>query len=1252
MPIDKKRSSTLLLLTLPALVCPVSMYAQSTRGELAGSVTDSSGAVISGAKITATNEATGTKNDAVSTSSGDYRFPALAIGNYTVNVTAPGFASSSSTGVQVLLNSTASLNVKLQPGAATETVTVDASGNRIETESSDIGGTITAKQIIELPLAIGGGVGALRSPENFVFLVPGTTGPGSEGGGQFTSLTGNGVFQSKIGGGQDYGAEILLDGASVTRSENGSSFDETAPSVEALQEFKVTTSTPTAEYGRTTGGIESFVTKAGTNTFHGTAFDIFKNDDLDANDWFQAGEKVDCGQNNTPGTPAYYACRRSYSNVADKKNDYGGSLGGPVYIPHIYNGRDRSYGFFSWEQYRQTLSSTIQSTVPTAAERAGDFSGVLGASTGTNNPCTGQPVLQNQIFDPATTTTVNGAVCRFPFAGNIIPTNRFSQASQKLIATLPTPNQPGQTTQYGFFNNYAISTAYPLLNTTMTIRVDQNITEKSKIFASYSSRDNNRSGANNLPYPYTGLVPQDFFTHYSRAGWDYTISPSLLNHFNAGYNRTNSKNFASTLGKGVNYSQQAGIGNINSNAFPVVNFDGLDSFTGYGNGQSGDNVDNGSRINDSVTWQKGPNSFRFGVDLRYQQYSTIQSTIPTFNFLRSQTVAPKLGNNANSLSGNSFASFLLGTPDSGNQVAYIHGQRFNSKYFAVFAQDDIKATSNLNIQVGLRYSIDFPRHEAENDTSNFSFTAPDPHANNLPGALIFGKTCHCNSAWADTYYKDIAPRLGFAYTLPGTEGKSVIRGGGALIYGPLLYDDFGGSMVTGYSVASPVNESDGYSPAFSLDAGYPAPFPTAPNLDPGQIDNGNFANVPGEYIAPSMGRPSVTYNWSLQLQQEVAKDLVLTIGYIGQEAQNLRSSLQNINNIPLADLAYGSHLDQDTISAGKPADGISAPYPTFNGQLQRALRPFPQYDFIATDCCLQNVGHSSYNAMVVSLNRQFRQGLNLQTAFTWQKNETDADSALANNIPNGLVQDQNVIDHRTEKSISVQNIPLSFVASYLYELPFGRGKTFFNKSNAVNFIVGGWSVGGVNRYQNGIPISFGAASGIPGYQNAIRYSRGPGSLANPAYTKHKLGANSFTGVSWFGADYDPTGTTPTYGTKNLNQAAFVDKNDVRTGFRPISPDCANGTCSFAPFTLGTGIPRVTEEVTAPLWLSEDFSLIKNFPIRENTAFQLKVEALDAFNRHNFQVPNLDPRSSTFGVPQPGSTDLGPRNLQITGRISF
>ncbi len=393
------------LMAAAALSLALPGFAQSTRGQLAGTVTDSTGAVVPGAVITALNSATGVTSRAVSTSSGSYRFPELAVGTYTVTTTAAGFEVASATGVQVTINSVTSLNVALKIGSQADTVTVDASGLRVETESSDISGTVSNKQIEDLPLSLTSGVGGLRSPESFVFLIPGTTGPGSGTSGN----TPNGVFFSRLSGGQAYGAEVLLDGASIQRSENGSSFDETSPSIEALQEFKVTTSTPSAEFGRSTSGIESFAVKNGTNSFHGTGYAIVKNRVFDANSWFNDGfAATQC-----VGV-SEIAC--AYSKPQDSKYDYGGVFDGPVRIPKFYNGKDRTFFLFAWEKFQLHLGGVTQSTVPTAAERGGNFSDVLGApvpggtpypGVGYNvllNPCTGMPVLYNQIFDPSTST--------------------------------------------------------------------------------------------------------------------------------------------------------------------------------------------------------------------------------------------------------------------------------------------------------------------------------------------------------------------------------------------------------------------------------------------------------------------------------------------------------------------------------------------------------------------------------------------------------------------------------------------------------------------------------------------------------------------------------------------------------------------------------------------------------------------------------------------------------------------------------
>ena len=1269
------------------------VFAQSVRGAMAGNVTDAGGAAIPGASITAVDETSGGKSVTKSTSAGVYRFPDLPIGTYTVTVSAQGFQTKVNKGVMVQVNTTSALDVQLPAGEVSETVTVDASAPRIETESSEIGGTVSNKQIEDLPLSLALGVNGMRSPETFEFLVPGTTGPGSA----TQSNSGNGVFFARLSGGQAYGNETLLDGASVQRSENGSSFDETSPSIEALQEFKVTTSTPSAEFGRTTSGITSFSVKSGTNDFHGTAFAIVKNRVFDANTWFNDGYKATKCQ-----TLSEINCQ--YSKPADSKYDYGGVFDGPVWIPHLYNGRNHTFFLFAWENYKFKLGGTQMSTVPTAAERQGNFSDILGPPVPGGspypgisynvllNPCTGQPVFYNQIFDPRSSQRVGPSTyCRTPFANNQVPSSLFSSTALKLLAGLPLPNQaPTSTDVFGFINNYAVNGTRNITNTTYTIRIDQNFSDKSKVFATYDTRQNFALEAiPNLPQPYNSAgYPQTFTTHYSRAGWDYSFTPTLFNHLNLGYNRTNSVNLGSTLGKGPSASS-FGIANDYSTFFPRIVFPSPDQPTTWGQQQNGDNIDNGSRVNDSLTWVHGRQSMKFGGDFRFQQYSVVQYNTDTLNFYRDQTAAVS---NACCGSGSAIASFLLGEVGNGGQTVYNVHPRWNSHYWAVFFEDDVKFTKNLTVNLGVRYDVDAPRHEALNRTSAFSLTAPNAAASGRPGALVFGTNCNCNTAWADTWYKDIAPRIGFAYVLPGTNNKAVLRGGAAILYGPLQYSDFGSSMLLGFNQSPSFFNGDNptagtggaFTPAFRLDSssvidptyssvGFPN-VSYAPTLDPTLRTSVNGAApqaMAGEVILPRNGRPSMTDNWSLQLQDELAQDLILTIGYVGQVAQNLHSGfLSNINNIPESDFSYGDRLNLGAyrIPTGGSNDGVNAPYSTFSGTLGQALRPFPQYDYIAGDCCLENLGHSSYHAMLVSLARRFRNGVNLQASYTWSKLLTDADSTIpfsyvTGNGGAGLRQAEGSSNLKLDKAVSEQDLAHQFSLSYLYQLPFGKGRKWLNHSAGLDLLVGGWQLGAIQRYQSGAPISFGCTASIPYYQNCITYTAGPASygatdFGSDAFKHNKNGPSYFNGQSWFKPAFRIPGAKGT-GDPGVpvSQAAFIDQNDPNGAVRHFTPACTalnnNIGCSYDPFSLGN-ISRVTDAIRGPIYLSEDVSVLKDFHLYERLAFQLKLEAFDIFNRHRMAVPDTSPGDFTgtqgFGIPT--ATDYGPRTMQVSGRVTF
>lgn len=1226
--------------------------AQTNQGQLAGNVTDSTGAQVANAKVSAKNEATGSTYNVVSTSAGSYRFPSIDLGRYTISASAQGFSASVNTGVEVRVGSVTGFDIHLAVGGATETVTVAANAPTIETQSSDVGGTVTTRQIVDLPLALGG-VGAMRSPEAFIFLVPGTAGPG-------TGNSNNGIFISKIGGGQNFGNEVLLDGASQTRSENGSSYDEEAPSVEAISEFKVTTNTPAAEFGRTTGGIENFVTKSGTNSYHGTAFDIFRNEDLNANTWFNNGFKAirrSVGDNKGAS---------SFNTPTNKQNDFGGSFGGPLSIPHIYNGKDKSFFFFAWEQFRQNFGGVSTSSVPTAADRAGNFAPRLGNQLVDAqghpilNPCDNQPIFAGQIYDPLTEKTVvdsTGATvrCRSAFSNNAIPSTRFSSVGQKIIAFYPTP------TNNQLNGNFTLSSGTPLTNTTYTVRIDQSVTEKNKLWATYNTRENTRNNPPflTLPFPVDpNRQTQDFITHFVRAGWDYVLTPNLLNHMVFGFNRSNSINGSQAADTNINFAQQIGIGNITT-GFPRINVGG---YVPLSRNQKDDNVDNGGRFDDSVSYQHGRNSFKIGFDYRYQQYSSISNggLNGTFNFNGNQTKASDVGVYQNG-TGNGFASLLLGSADFGGASIPFHQARWISNYWAGFIQDDLKVSNSLVLNLGFRYDIDQPRREAANDTSNFSLTAIDPK-NGLPGALVFASNCgNCNKRWADTYYKDFAPRVGFAYTPSTWDGKLVVRGGFATLYGPLQYSDFGGSTRQGYT-ANPSFGSNGFNPAFQIDGGLPA-YKAGINLDPGQLDNGN-ADSPinfGGFIKASYGRPPQINQWNLQVQQELAKDLIMTIGYIGSAGSHLRSGIENINNAPKSSFALGDILTDHNLAKA----GVTKPYAAFNGPVQRALRPFPQYGFIATDCCLQNVGHSSYEALIASLERRFSKGLNLQASYTWAKSITNSDSSLPG-INGGVNQEQDPFDSKSQKSLSIQDIPNTFVVSYIYELPFGRDRKFLSHG-VLSTLLGGFQVGAVQRYQSGEPISFGCADGIPGWDNCISFTRIPGAnLSSNARQRGKIDPFRQAKIlldpkaKVFGPDpnvdsifngllrpdqqgFDKVTGAPLYGQLQTTPALISQNAPVNRTLRATMPG-QNGNFRFG------NVPRVTGEVRNYKYYNEDFAFIKKTPIAERLNFIFKVELLNAFNRHVFGSPDTQPYDNGFGVP--GFTIDTPRQMQLTARIEF
>jgi hypothetical protein len=1220
-----QKSHRFLILMFLTLGLAAASVAQSDRGAISGTIMDSSGGAIQGADITAKGADTGAIYKATSNENGAYKIADMQVGVYNITATQAGFKTSEQTGFVVQINTSSNLDITLQAGDVKETTTVTADTPTLQTDSAEIGTVVDKKQIMDLPLALGG-QGVLRAPEAFVFLTPGTTGPGSND-------SSNGVFEAKLGGGQNFGNEVILDGASTARADSGSAFDQTAPSVEALEEFKVTTSTATAEFGRTSGGVESFATRSGTNVYHGTIYDIFRNEALNANSWF----------NNRDG----------FARNLDRKNDYGGVLGGPVWIPKLYNGHDKTFFFFSWEQYRQTQGSTNVSNVPTAAERTGDFSSFLTTTpaTLTPNPCDGSTIFIGQIFDPATTRTVGGVQCRTAFPNNQVPIR--SAVAQKVLALIPAPtNSLSQ-------GNFSLTTNNPVLTTTMSFRIDQNLGAKHKIFFSYSSRDNESlgNGTPSFPIPLDTIFYSSFFTHYLRTGWDYFLSPTLFNHLNVGLNRVNSNSTATSV-NGTDWDAAIGLTGASGPTFPPISFNNSNqNLSSYGTANADDDVVNSLVVSDNVSWTHGRHNVRVGIDWRAFQFSVVDRShqSPSIGFDAAQTAAiAGLGAN----SGNPFASFLLGAPATVSLAVRSRQPRFVSNYYAAYVVDDFKVHRNLTLNLGLRYDIETPRHESADAQSVFDPLAPNPGAtladgSFLLGALTFGGTgtgrSGTHASGARTYHKDFAPRIGFAYSPEALFGKirqTVIRGGYGIYYAPLTYGDFGQALTDGFT-ASP-SFSAPFDPALLLDSGIPS-FPPPPNLDPAQDNGGSGGGFGGvTYLAPGYGRPGMIQNWSLEIQHQFTADLILSVGYVGNHGTHLRSSLAQINNLNPRFFSLGTALTAPIDSTTATDLGITPPFQEFTtlygpGQISQALRPFPQYQSINTDCCLENLGQSTYNALLAKLERRFHNGLNLLASYTFSKTLTDADSALPAFVAfsnGGSVQ--NSYNLKNEKSLSYQDIPHTFVVSYVYELPVGKGKKFLNRGGVVDRAVGGWQVGGVQRYQSGQPLALGCATGIPSYDGCIRFDRVAGQPLLSA-TASSFDNGSANKAANLGCVANPDGTFSSPTTEAgapiatyFNCAAFIDPN---------APDLVKAR----GYTFGD-MPRIIGSVRSQRYFNEDFSIIKRTRLFETGALVFKAELFNAFNRHVFSRVGTGVTSGTFGSS--GGTVNGPRNVQFTLRLDF
>ena len=972
-------------------------FAQTQTGSLSGTITDAHGATVPGVSVDATSQSTGTTLHAVSSDAGLYVFPSLTTGLWTISAEKAGFKKLVRTDIEIFIAQRQTLDLGLEVGNVTQTIEVSANQTMLDPETSEKGQTLTPHMYETLPLWSGG----LQNPSAFLGYMAGV----------------NSSAELSIAGSTGRAREQLIDGASNVIPESGGTVFN-PPSAEAFSEFRLLVGTYTAEYGRTGGGIEILNTKSGTNDIHGTwAYNMRR--DI----WEAAGWTNNQNRSNKPGY-----------RPKDRLNDTGGGIGGPVYIPKIYDGRNKTFFYFSDDNdLRPVTPVAIVNTVPTSSETQGNFS-----------------QLSQLIYDPATTVGSGASATRTPFVNNTIPTSRFSRIASNIVPFIPAP------TGSALSNNHAFVNTSQVTDHVWAFKIDHNFSEKNRIayFQSIDSQLTSAVSDFNGPLG-TGLGNQYQKPRIFRVNHDYTFSPNVLLHSSYGYSRTvqlwyvpAQSGFASKVG----FPGLTG----DSDATPVIQFAAADLYTAWGMQQG--KVNNGgqnnytTQVDQGLTWVHNKHEFKMGWDLRRLETFAhdLAGTNGTYVFARNETANPA----ATGTSGNSFASFLLGLPDQANAtatpVADLHARY---QYYGFYFQDNWRVTPKLTLNLGLRYEI--PVNWYAPTMGSVNLTEPNPGAGSLPGAYVFagsGPNRLGVTRFWHTDFTDIGPRAGFAYQL---NDKTVLRGGFGIFYEATSNGGCGCTLGANGTFAQ---VSDGLNAPFQWDSGIPKPagYKPPPFLSP-SVGN----NVAVDYMGPTFGVAPRIYTYDLDVQREIGKFLI-DVDYQGNRGYRLNSTI-DLNQVNPSYLYLGSLLQQSITSPTVVAAGFTSPYPGFTGSLAQALRPYPQ--FLNVYSRNSALGKTWYDSGTVKVLRRFG---NWQFEASYVRSKSLAQLTYRQIFSQSQVYPQDMYNLGQAKSYLPFDQPnvFNFVSSY--DLPFGTGKHFLNHSGRfLNAVVGNWTLADAHQYRSG-----------------------------------------------------------------------------------------------------------------------------------------------------------------------------------------
>jgi hypothetical protein len=1174
------------------LVTAPEVRSQSTFGSVVGNVLDSTGAAISDTAVTLTNLGTNETRKETTNSAGLYQFVNVAPGQYSVAVEKPGFKRTLRSPVTVETQTTAKIDLTLQVGELTQTVEVTAQTPLLQPESSSLGQVVDQRKTDELPLNG-------RNPLNLVALVPSVVPQG----GSMANPNGQNPFawgNYQIGGGMANQSMVWLDGSPV----NGSYLNITAliPTQDSLQEFKVATNNLSPEYGRFAGGVVNFTTKSGSNDIHGTAWEFLRNKVLNANDFFD----------NSNGTP----------RGAFTQNQFGFNVGGPVEIPKLVHGRNKTFFFVDYEGFRLREGAPYTETVPTLQERTGNLS-ALAASQGVS------------IYDPLTTcgTGAPGTPACAPgvatgtrtqFPGNVIPTSRLNPTSQTLLNLYPLPNAPGNAQGVG---NWISNGSQGGNNNETVVRIDQNISDKQHISARYTYWGNL-----NLPTdPFGNGVCQDrctetFNTNNFVLGDTYSFSPTTIMEIRLSYQRFDYNRIPTTLG--YDLTKLGWPAALNSEAVfndlpvPVINgFDTNGTFGSQGAGSVIIDRNDNDRAAGTLTKIKGSHTLKFGTEFLRLTHNYVQTNTPTgiFNFNPDLTAM-----NANNTAGSGLglATFLLGYP-SGGSATSPNLVAASQLYPALFANDDWHFSSKITLNLGIRWEHSGPWTERFNNISFFNPTQPNSVL--AAGGLTVPGNIDLVDSANDSYrsairpdWKQFAPRAGLAYQVAR---NTVFHAGYGIFWLPndvawstspnndpinTYSTPVLESVYTGVPACYPANCSAG-SPGYLYTIS--DPFPGGIVRPPGRSPSYASTLIGTGVSENLLGNPyGYAQQWNADIQQQFGNGFLIDIAYGGAKGTHLPIDSPNLDQLPSQYLSMGNALLQNVPNPYYgliTTVGSSLSQPTV--PREQLLLPYPQYTGVSYSG--EGIGDSTYESLQVKAEKRFSGGNSVLVAYTHSKLISDTDTITGWLESGGVGGVQNWNNLNNEKSLASFDVPDRLVISYVLDVPVGKGRKFLTNANHfVDAAVGGWGVEGVTTIQEGFPLHL---------------------------TVNSSNLNAFNSGSQRpnvipGCNLQMSGSATSLLNEYFNTSCFTQP---------------------APFTFGDE-SRNDPILRSPGEANWDFSAFKNFNLTPEgrVHLQFRAEFFNIFNRVQFGYPGQSLGSSSFG--QITSIANSPRLVQFALKLGF